>query len=204
MKNKELILATGNKDKVAEISAILKELPLRILSLADLAKPPEVVEDGETLEENAVKKARTIALRYGKWALADDSGLFVDRLGGAPGVYSARWAGPGCTYADNNRKLLKELKGVPRSGRKASFRCVIALSSPSGRAWAVEGAIKGIISEELKGGAGFGYDPVFYVPGRRKTFAELSPAVKNTISHRARALKKARKLIKNKIKQIGK
>lgn len=199
MKEKELILATGNVHKVEEISAILKGLPVTILSLAELPKPPKVVEDGDTLEENAVKKARTVALRYGKWALADDTGLFVDFLDGEPGVYSARWAGPGCTYADNNRKLLKELQGAPRSKRTASFRCVIALASPAGRTWTVEGSIKGIIDEKIKGSLGFGYDPLFYVPRCRKTFAELSSKIKNTISHRALALKKARKLISQKL-----
>lgn len=201
MKEKELVIATGNLHKVEEISAILKGLPLKIISLPDLPKPPKVVEDCDTLEGNSAKKAREVALRYGKWTLADDTGLFVDFLDGEPGVYSARWAGPGCTYADNNRKLLKKLNGVPRAKRTASFRCVIALSNPSGKTWTVEGSIAGVIAEKVKGSRGFGYDPLFYVPRYRKTFAELSSKIKNTISHRARALKKARKLISQ---QIGK
>lgn len=196
---KDLILATGNLHKVAEITAILKGLPVKTRSLADLPRPPKVVEDGETLEENAAKKARTVARRYKAWALADDTGLFVNALDGEPGVYSARWAGPGCSYADNNRKLLKELNGLPRSRRTASFRCVIALADPSGKTWAVEGSIAGVIAEAVKGSRGFGYDPLFYVPRCRKTFAELSSAIKNRISHRARALKKARALITRKM-----
>ncbi|MHB9155372.1 MAG: XTP/dITP diphosphatase [Endomicrobiales bacterium] len=192
----ELVLATNNLHKVREITDILKALPVKTISLAELKRVPEVVEDGDTLEENAVKKARTIARRFRKWALADDTGLMVDALDGEPGVYSARWAGPGCTYEDNNKKLLEKLRGLPRKKRGASFRCVIALSSPAGRTWTVEGEIRGVIAEKAKGRRGFGYDPLFYVPRYRKTFAELSENVKNRVSHRARALRKARILIR--------
>ena len=195
MTKTEIVLATRNKHKVAEISSILKGLKVKITTLEDFKDAPEVEEDGKTLETNAVKKARTIALHLGKWALADDTGLEVEYLDGEPGVYSARWAGPGCSYSDNNRKLLRKLKGVPRVRRKADFRCVIALSSPVGKVFTVEGSIAGIIAESEKGSKGFGYDPLFVVPGMGKTFSELPSNIKNTISHRARALKKARRLI---------
>ena len=122
-----LILATNNKHKVAEITAILSGMPLTVVPVSQFPGIPEVVEDGETLEENAVKKARTIALATGQWSLADDTGLEVDFLDGAPGVYSARWAGPGCTYDDNNNKLTHALTGVSRERRTAQFRCVICL-----------------------------------------------------------------------------
>lgn len=190
-----IILATGNRHKVEEIRAILKGLPVDIVPMTDLKNPPEVVEDGKTLEANAAKKARTVARRYHAWTLADDSGLEVAYLDNEPGVYSARWAGPGCTYDDNNRKLLAALYGVPKSRRKARFRCVIALSDARGRVTTVEGSISGIIAEKARGTKGFGYDPVFYLPSCRKTFAELSASTKNRISHRSRALRKAKKLI---------
>ena len=139
-------------------------------------------------------------MHLGKWALADDTGLEVDCLKGEPGVYSARWAGINCSYADNNKKLLKELAGVPKSKRKAAFKCVIALSSPKGRVRCVEGRINGIIAEKEMGSKGFGYDPLFVVPEYGKSFAQLGSTIKNVISHRARALKKAKKLIKSAFK----
>jgi XTP/dITP diphosphohydrolase len=200
MKKTELVLATRNKHKVFEISHILKGLKVRIIPIDDIKRAPEVEEDGDTLKYNASKKARTIALFSGKWALADDTGLEVGYLGGEPGVYSARWAGPGCSYADNNKKLLRKLKGVTGAGRKAAFKCVIALSSPAGKVLTVEGKIAGSIAESEKGAKGFGYDPLFIVPALKRTFAELPIGIKNKISHRARALKKARKLILKQIK----
>jgi XTP/dITP diphosphohydrolase len=196
LNNKELILSTRNKHKVGEISKILKGFGIEITSLDDFKDAPEVEEDGDTLAENASKKARTIATHLGKWALADDTGLEVEYLNGEPGVYSARWAGEECSYADNNKKLLKELAGVPKSKRKACFKCVIALSSPKGKVRCVEGRINGIIAEKEMGSKGFGYDPLFVVPQYGKSFAQLGSTIKNKISHRARALKKARKLIK--------
>jgi XTP/dITP diphosphohydrolase len=192
---KELILATGNRHKVAEIREILRGLPVRIVALDELRGVPEIVEDGTTLEENAAKKARVVARRFKQWALADDSGLEVDYLKGEPGVYSARWAGPGCTYADNNAKLLSCMTGVPKSRRNARFRCVIALSDARGRVWSAEGRIAGRIAERPRGKRGFGYDPVFFIPSCGKTFAELGTRMKNSISHRSRALRKAQKLV---------
>jgi XTP/dITP diphosphohydrolase len=193
---KELVLATHNKHKISEIRQILREMSVTVRSLDEFRQVPEVVEDGKTLQDNAIKKARSIALRLKKWALADDSGLEVAFLNNEPGVYSARWAGPGCSYDDNNRKLLGALKRVPAAGRKARFRTVIALADPRGTTWWAEGKIAGTISNRPKGRNGFGYDPVFIVPVYNKTFAELALEIKNKISHRARALSKAKRLIK--------
>ena len=196
---KELVIATNNKHKLAEISSILEGLAVKIIPLSDFKGIPEVVEDGETLEENALKKARTIAKKTKRWALADDSGLEVPYLNNEPGVYSARWAGPHCSYIDNNLKLLRSLEGVPKARRKARFRTVIALSDPAGRAVTVEGRIEGLITEKQRGNNGFGYDPVFFVSSLNKTLAQLTAAQKNKISHRGMALKKAKKLIISKL-----
>jgi XTP/dITP diphosphohydrolase len=147
------------------------------------------VEDGDTFEANAVKKAVEIARATGCWALADDSGLEVDALGGAPGVYSARYAGEPCSNEANNEKLLRELAG--RENRAARFRCVIALSDPEGNARTVDGDCRGSIAHRERGTGGFGYDPLFVPDGYNETYAELSPEVKHSISHRGRALRKA-------------
>ena len=192
---KELVLSTRNKHKIAEITDILKDFPVKVVSLENFKNVPRIIEDGKNLEENAIKKASVVAKRLKKWVLADDTGLEVDYLDGRPGVYSARWAGPGCSYADNNRKLLKLLRAVPKNKRKAKFRCVIALSDPEGSTKTVEGMILGYIAKKVKGENGFGYDPVFVVPKYKKSFSELSTAVKNKISHRSKALQKAKKLI---------
>jgi len=196
---KELVLATNNKHKLSEIASILKGLKIRIIPLSEFNWIVPVVEDGQTLEENALKKARTVAGKTKRWALADDSGLEVEYLDGEPGVYSARWAGPHCSYDDNNKKLLKLLRGIPKVKRMARFRTVIALSDPIERAITVDGKIDGFIAEKPKGKNGFGYDPVFWVKSLNKTLAQLSPEQKNRISHRAKALKKARKLIESKL-----
>ncbi|MBN1621583.1 MAG: XTP/dITP diphosphatase [Endomicrobiales bacterium] len=193
---KEIVLATRNKHKVREITEILGSTSIKVLSLSDFKKIPEVVEDGSTLEENAVKKARVIALRLKRWTLADDTGLEVSYLNGAPGVYSARFAGPGCSYEDNNKKLLELLEGLPAEKRKAKFRCVIALSDPKGKARTAEGSVTGVIAERTRGRNGFGYDPLFFIPRYKKTFAELDSGTKNRISHRGKALKKASKIVK--------
>lgn len=193
----EIVLATRNKHKISEIRDILKGLDVKITSLAEYPDMPEVVEDGDTLEHNASKKAREIALHLGKWALADDTGLEVAYLNGEPGVYSARWAGPGCNYLDNNRKMLEKMKGVPAGKRHAEFRTVIALSDPSGKVSTVDGSISGVIAEKMAGTNGFGYDPVFIEPASGKTFAEMTASEKNAVSHRAKALVKARELIRS-------
>jgi len=192
----ELVLATKNKDKIKEIRHILRGLKMKILSIENYPDLPEVREDGETLRDNAIKKAVTIAGYTGKWALADDTGLAVTALNGAPGIYSARFAGPGCKYIDNNKKLLRLLGDLPKKKRQAQFKCVMALATPRGTAHTVSGVINGYIGTGMKGKRGFGYDPVFMVPEYGKTFAQLGLPTKNKISHRAKALEKMKKVIK--------
>jgi XTP/dITP diphosphohydrolase len=192
----ELIIATGNEHKIEEIKDVLKDLDIKIIPMTEMPSFPKTVEDGATLEENAAKKAKEAALFYNKWVLADDTGLEVDVLNGAPGVYSARFAGEQCSYEDNNKKLLSLLKDVPHKKRTAKFACVIALCGPKGECSFVRGEIFGIITDKSSGMNGFGYDPIFFVPEENKTFAQLSPEAKNKISHRAKALQKAKELIK--------
>lgn len=190
----KLVLATRNADKIKEIRAALKGLALEILTLDQLPEIPALVEDGQTLVENAMKKARTVCEFTQQLCLADDTGLEVDFLGGEPGVYSSRFAGPSATYDDNIQKLLQRLRGVPRGQRTARFRCVMAFVGPAIEQF-VEGVCEGIILEERRGRGGFGYDPVFYVPQLGQTFAEMPLALKNEISHRGIALHKARVLL---------
>jgi len=192
---KELVLATNNQHKVREIIDILGKLPITVKSLADFKKMPEVVEDGETLAQNAVKKASTVAMRLNTWAMADDTGLEVDYLAKAPGVYSARFAGINCTYEDNNKKLLKLLKGVPKKDRTARFRCVIAVAGPEGSIELAQGCIEGVIAQKPAGDKGFGYDPIFVVAKYKKSFAQLDSRIKNVISHRGQAVRNAKKII---------
>lgn len=187
----KLLLATRNPDKLREIKALFDLPHLVLLSALDFPDIPDVVEDGATLEANAEKKAVTLAQATGYWSLADDTGLEVHALDGAPGVYSARYAGENVDYAANNRKLLADLDGVP--DRAARFRCVIALAEPAGRTHYVEGVCRGRIVEATRGDCGFGYDPLFMPEGYERTFAELSPEEKNRISHRGRALAEARR-----------
>ncbi len=185
----KLVIATRNAHKLEEIRAIFNFQNLEVLSALDFPDVPDVIEDGVTLEENAKKKAVEIANATGCWALADDSGLEVDALNGAPGVYSARYAGEQCSYPDNNAKLLDEMGG--KTNRFARFRTVIALSDPGGSVQTVAGECHGIIIEEQRGTHGFGYDPLFVPEGYTETFAELSSGIKNRISHRANALQQA-------------
>jgi XTP/dITP diphosphohydrolase len=185
----KLVIATRNEHKLEEIQAIFNFQCLEVLSAFDFPAIPDVIEDGDTFEANAIKKAVEIAKATGCWALADDSGLEVVALGNAPGVYSARYAGEQCNYADNNEKLLRELADKP--DRSARFCTAIALADPEGNVQTVEGVCPGMIIEELRGNNGFGYDPLFIPEGYSKTFAELDSEVKNRISHRARALRKA-------------
>ena len=185
----KLVLATRNPHKLQEIRAIFNFQELEICSSFDFPEIPDVVEDGDTLEANAIKKAVEICQATGLPALADDSGLEVEVLNGAPGVYSARWAGENCTYADNNLKLLEELSGC--TNRRAQFRTVIALALPGEPPQTVVGSVQGLISDNPRGDQGFGYDPLFIPDGYSKTFAELPAEIKNKISHRARALNAA-------------
>jgi XTP/dITP diphosphohydrolase len=191
----DLILATRNAGKVTELAAILSGMPIEIKSLLDYPGLPDIVEDGKTLEENALKKARQTFQATGLPSLSDDSGLEVFSLDLRPGVLSARYAGEQVTYADNNRKLLSELEGSPPDRRKARFRCVSVFIATGFEKIAV-GVCHGAIVQSPRGTGGFGYDPLFEPDGYAGTFAELSPAIKNTISHRAKAFLKMREYLK--------
>lgn len=197
-----IVIATRNLHKLEEIRAIFSDLPVRILSLADFPEIGEVAETGQSFAENALQKARTVFQHTGLLTLADDSGLEVDALGGAPGIYSARFAGPGRSTAENNRKLLSLLKTTPREERTARFRCAVALVGPHLET-VVEGVVEGHIAPAPRGEAGFGYDPLFVPRGYTRTFAELGSEVKNRISHRARAFQKARKILHRYLEQEG-
>ncbi len=198
--NPTVVLATRNQHKVEEIRALLAEMPMNFLSLSDFPDLPEVVEDGATCQENALKKAQETAAGTGHWALADDTGLEVDALDGRPGVYAARYAGENATYSDNCEKLLEEMMPIPAGQRGARFLTVMVLSDPEGQAEAVEGELEGQIAEQFYGGDGFGYDPVFYVPKAKKTLAEMTLNEKNNLSHRGQALILAKDLLKRRLK----
>lgn len=193
---RELVLATRNRHKGEELAALLGDVGITIRTLDEFPDAPEVIEDGDTCEANAVKKARAIAEFTGLPAVADDTGLEVDALGGQPGVYAARYAGENATYEDNCRKLLRELVGVPREQRTARFLTVAAIALPSDGIRVTRGTLDGMIAEEATGTLGFGYDPVFLIPELGKTLAQLSPDQKNTISHRAKAFTQAKDLLK--------
>ena len=192
---RELVLATRNRHKVAELLMLLGDPRITIRTLDEFPGAPDVVEDGDTCEANAVKKACAIAEYTGLPAVADDTGLEVDALGGRPGVYAARYAGEHATYEDNCRKLLLELTGVSPAQRTARFLTVAAIALPSGRVRVTQGVLDGMIAEEASGTLGFGYDPVFFVPELGKTLAQLSADQKNTISHRAKAFTQAKDLL---------
>lgn len=191
----ELLLATRNKHKTIEIRQILQGLPFQILNLDDVGDFQEVVEDGRTFEENAVKKAMTIARASGIISMADDSGLVVDCLNGQPGVYSARFAGEEASDQDNNTKLLGLMEGIALSDRRARFVCCIAICTPEGQCHTVEGRCEGHIALEASGTGGFGYDPLFIPDGHPASFAELSSEEKNALSHRGQALQRVRVLL---------
>lgn len=191
MKHPVVVIATHNLDKLREIRKILGRGPFAVKSLAEFPPPYTVRETGKTLEANALLKARAAVRRTKTPALSDDSGLEIAALGGRPGVYSARFAGAGCSYDDNNRKVLRLLKDRPASERKAVFRCVVALVFPDGRERLFQGRCPGRIVDALRGGSGFGYDPVFLPTGKKKTFAEMPLAEKNRLSHRSQAFRKA-------------
>lgn len=182
-----IVLATTNKGKTKEFKELLKDFPIEIKDLSDFGPIPEVIEDGETFDDNAYKKASFTAKVLGYPAMADDSGLCVEALDGAPGVYSARYAGETATDAQNVEKLLDALKD--EENRKAAFECVISIAVPTGAALTYEGRCEGILTREPAGDNGFGYDPLFFFPEFNKTFAQLSIAQKGDISHRGKALK---------------
>ena len=193
-----LLVATTNSGKLAEVEVALKDFPIQIIPLNDLCNFPSVVEDGRTFEENALKKARTLAEFSGNLTLADDSGLEVDALNGAPGIHSARYSGENTNDLKNNEKLLRSLKGLPREQRRARFVCVIALCSPisnGGKEWLFHGECEGWIAFEPRGENGFGYDPLFFFPPLGKTFGEIDRATKGRYSHRGKALAKLKQAL---------
>lgn len=191
----DLVVATRNEKKLQEIEELLKGLDVRVWSIRDFPDAPKVKEGSLSHKENAAKKATEVARSTGKLTLADDSGLEVDVLCGEPGVHSARFAGEDQNDEANIQKLLKLMEGVPEEKRKARFRCCVAIARPEGLVRVVEATCEGIIGLRPEGSYGFGYDPVFIIPDYNQTFAQLGPEIKNRISHRAKALKKARKII---------
>ncbi len=199
-KTNYLVIASRNKGKTAEIRELLSGFPITIKNLDDFGPIPEVEEDGQTFDENAYKKASFTARVLGQPALADDSGLVVDALDGAPGVFSARYAGPDATNEQRFRKLLREMEGI--SNRKAAFECVISLAMPTGPALTYEGRCEGLIAESPKGTNGFGYDPIFFYPPFKKTFAQLTREEKGRVSHRGKALEEFKNEFDSVIKWI--
>ena len=190
-----IVLATQNRNKREELQEALSEFTVKILSLNDFPFIGEIEEVGQTLLENSMIKAKTVQNLTQLPAIADDTGLEVEALNGAPGIYSARYAGEDVTYEDNVNKLLAEMENIPLENRKAQFRTVISFVDKDRELW-TEGRIKGIIGESAKGKNGFGYDPVFFLPELEKTFSELSIGEKNRISHRGLAMKKFRILLR--------
>ena len=195
--HRDLVLATRNRHKGNELASLLADLPVRIRTMDEFPDVPDVVEDGDTCRANASKKARAIANHTNLVAVADDTGLEVEALGGRPGVYAARYAGEDATYEDNCRKLIDELRHTRGQDRRARFITAVAIARPSSNdVETVEGYLDGIIAEHPVGTEGFGYDPIFFVPELGKTLAELSSTEKNRISHRAQAFAKAQIILR--------
>jgi XTP/dITP diphosphohydrolase len=199
----ELVVATKNKKKLEEIREILKDLHVRLISLAGYEKLPRVIENGKTFRENAAKKAVILARFTGKLTMGEDSGLCVDALQGRPGVYSSRFAGKNKSDPQNNLKVLRLLEGVPEKKRRAYYVSAVALADQHGLIGVVEGRCTGRIGFEQRGTFGFGYDPLFVIPRYGKTFAELGPEIKHTMSHRFRALKKMHILLEKYIEHAS-
>ena len=197
----KIVFASGNLGKVREIREMLSGMNIELASLKDYPDIPEIVEDGKTFLENALKKARTVSERTAQAVLADDSGLQVDALGGEPGIYSARYAGEGASDDDNINLLLEKLKEVPPEKRTASFCCVLVLYNTDGTYESFESRWPGRIIDDRRGDNGFGYDPVFYVPELNKTAAELPPEIKNRISHRGQSFLKLKQSLGRKMKK---
>jgi len=191
----DILIATGNNDKVREISEILDLPDINFVGLAGFPDCPQAEETGQTFDDNAMIKASQAAYYSGLWALADDSGLVIDALDGRPGIFSARFAGPEADYRDNWRKVLELMKNIPDEKRTARFVCVMCLVGNNNRAFFTRGEIEGTITTEPRGNNGFGYDPIFLPAELDKTFAEMNAVEKNAISHRALALKKMKALI---------
>jgi len=185
---RQIVLASRNQKKTREIAELLQPHGFEVTPVTQFPDVPEVVEDGDTFAANAAKKAVEVAVKLGQWVIGEDSGLRVDALKGAPGIYSARFAGENASDADNNAKLQQELQGVPAEKRGAGYLCSVALSNPAGEVRvAVEGTCRGRIVEDARGDGGFGYDPYFLIPEYHRTFGELSALTKHRLSHRARA-----------------
>lgn len=197
----KIVLATHNRDKCAEMKAILRNMLIDIITLNEFSEIREIIEDGNTFEENALIKARTIHKLTNLPAMADDTGLEVDALSGKPGIYSARYAGENCSYSDNVNKLLQEMKNIPQGKRSARFRTSIAYVDDNMELTS-EGIVEGLITNVTKGIDGFGYDPVFYIPDMKKTYAEMSINEKNQISHRGKAVNNMQKLLYSHLPQI--
>lgn len=193
----KIILATQNQGKVRELRELLVDEEIEVLSLLDIPDWEDVEENGETFVDNAALKAREAVRRTGLIALADDSGLEVDALDGAPGVYSARYAGEPKDDERNNDKLLHLLETIPEDKRTARFRCALVMATPFGEEYLTEGAVEGRILSQRRGSDGFGYDPVFYLPEFARTMAELTLTEKNTLSHRAQAFRKVIPILRN-------
>lgn len=194
----DLLVATTNRGKLAEVQTFLKHLPVHVIAFHDLEDPPRVAEDGTSFEENALKKARTLAEWSGYYTLADDSGLEVDVLNGEPGIYSARFSGDEGNDDKNNQKLLEKLKNVTKEKRSARFVCALALCAPrshGGKEWIVRDSCEGFIGFTAKGKNGFGYDPLFFFPPFDKTFGEIDREAKATVGHRGKALKKLAEIL---------
>jgi XTP/dITP diphosphohydrolase len=192
---KKIVVATQNRNKFSELQKELSDLPLEIIPAFDFPGIPKIEEDGKTLEENSFKKA-SISSKFTQLAtLADDTGLYVDALDGQPGIYAARFAGENCSYADNVNKMLISLNGIPFAKRTATFRTVITIFVPGKSIKIARGEIKGFIATEIRGGGGFGYDPIFQPLGKSQVFAEMTLEEKNAISHRGLAVKKAKEML---------
>lgn len=192
---KKIIFATTNEGKMDEIRAILKDLDIELLSLKDAGLNPDIEENGNTFEENAIIKAKTVSELTGEMVLADDSGIEVDHLNKAPGIYSARFLGEDTPYSVKNQYILDQLKDVKDEARSARFVCVIACVFPEGKVITTEGTVEGRIADKISGAHGFGYDPIFYVPEFHCTTAEMTPEQKNQISHRGKALRAMKEAI---------
>lgn len=198
IKTRGIVIGTQNRNKKEEIKKILNEISLPLLDLGDFHDVPDIIEDGVTFEENATKKALQLAGFCKMGVMADDSGLEIDALDKRPGVFSSRYCGEDTGYEEKCSKLFEELEGIPFEKRTARFRCAIALADPEKLHFVVEASCEGIINTEPRGKNGFGYDPIFYIPEYKQTMAELSPEVKNRISHRALALV----LFKERLKEL--
>ena len=198
-KVKRILFATGNQGKMKEVREILADLGVEVISMREAGVSAEIVEDGETFEENAVIKARTIMELTGEVTLADDSGLEIDALGGEPGVYSARYMGEDTSYHIKNNDLIRRLSQVPRQQRTARFVCSIAAAFPDGEIITTDGVIEGLIGYEEAGENGFGYDPIFVVPQLGCTTAQLNDEQKNEISHRGKALRKMKEELRKRM-----